>query len=150
MNHQVAKRIDIVSVKLVKESSVLYQPRKVSTSGDLFELIREFIGERDREYLVVIGVSAKNEPTLINTAPIGSVTQSIIHVREIMKPLILSNADSFFIGHNHLSGYLEPSENDILFTKQLKEAGKLIGIKLVDHLIVNEREYYSLKDFGLC
>lgn len=117
MNHQSAKRIDIVSVKLVKESSVLYQPRKVSTSGDLFELIRQFIGERDREYLVVIGVSVKNEPTLINTAHIGSVTQSIVHVREIMKPLILSNADTFFIGHNHPSGYLEPSENDVLFTK---------------------------------
>lgn len=52
-----------MSVKLVKESSVLYQPRMVSTSGDLFELIRQFIGERDQEYLVVIGVSAKNEPT---------------------------------------------------------------------------------------
>ena len=102
---------------------MLYQPRKASNSGDLFELIRQFIGEREREYLVGIGVNAKNEPTLINTAHIGSVIQSIVHVREIMKPLILSNTDSFFIGHNHPSGYLEPSDNDVLFTKQLKEAG---------------------------
>ena len=91
-----------------------------------------------------------SQQTLINTVHIGSVTQSIVHVREIMKPLILSNADTFFIGHNHPSGYLEPSENDVLFTKRLKEAGELIGIKLVDHLIVNDREYYSLKEFGLC
>ncbi|WP_314065432.1 JAB domain-containing protein [uncultured Vagococcus sp.] len=78
------------------------------------------------------------------------MTQSIVHVREIMKPLILSNTDTFFIGHHHPSGYLEASDNDILFTKRLKEAGELIGIKLGDHLIVNDQEYYSLKEFGLC
>lgn len=150
MNHQPAKRIDIVSVKLVKESSVMYQRRMVSTPEALFELIHPFIGERDREYLVVIGVNAKNEPTVINIAHIGSVTQSIAHVREVMKPLILSNADTFFIAHNHPSGDLTPSENDLTFTTRLKQAGKLIGINLVDHLVVSDCQYYSLKEHSQC
>lgn len=149
MKHS-AKRVDIVSISLVKESSLLYEPRKLLTSENFFTLIKNFIGSKDREHLIVVGVNPKNEPNIINVVHIGSVTQCTAHVREIMKPLILSNSVSFFIGHNHTSGHLEPSKNDIEFTKRLKKAGELIGIQLVDHLIIDSHHFYSLKGGGYC
>lgn len=106
-----AKRIPIVSVKLVKESSLLYQPRTISSLEHLFELVRQFVGDKDREHLLIIGVNVKNEPTLINIAHIGSLTQCVAHMREIMKPLILSNSARFFTSHNHPSGDITASAN---------------------------------------
>lgn len=100
----VAKRVDIVHVELVKEKSLLYCNRRVRSPQDGAELFREFLGEVDREHFLVMCLNTKNEPTHLNVCHIGSLNASIVHPREVLKPAILSNAASILVCHNHPSG----------------------------------------------
>lgn len=143
-----AKRVDIVRVNLVKESSLLYRNRRIANPDDAYELIKQFLGEVDREYFVVVCLDTKNQPTLINICHIGSVNQAIVHPREVFKPAILSNAYGILVGHNHPSGQPDPSKEDIKVTKRLAEAGKVLGIELLDSIILGDGSYISLKDEG--
>lgn len=145
MNSQ-RKRINIVSLEMVKESSLLYSPRQCGSVQQAYDLIRTFIEKKDREHLIVIGLNAKNEPTLINYAHIGTVNQSIAAPRDILKPILLSNSVRYLIGHNHPSGNPEPSQQDIQLTNRLHEASELLGIKLLDHLIIGDDAYYSFRE----
>lgn len=99
-----AKRVNIVSVKLVKESSVLYKRRRVRSPQDSYELFQDYLGEVDREHFVVMCLDTKNQPTNICTVHIGSINASIVHPREIMKTAILSNSASIICCHPHPSG----------------------------------------------
>ncbi len=143
-----AKRVDIVSVRLVKERSLLYKDRSIRSPEDGYNLFKQFLGELDREYFVVMCLDVKNQPTAINVCHIGSLNSSIVHPREVMKSAILSNACSVLVAHNHPSGNPTPSPEDIDVTKRLKEAGELMGIDLLDHLVVGENRFVSLKDKG--
>lgn len=99
-----AKRVDVVRLKMVKESSILYKNRVIRSPEDSYRLFKEFLGNVDREYFVVICLDTKNQPTAINVCHIGSLNASLVHPREVMKPAILSNAASILVGHNHPSG----------------------------------------------
>ena len=145
----ISKRVDLVSVKLIKESSILYEPRRISSPKDAFELGKKFLVDSDREKLVLICLDNKNQPTSINTVSIGSLNSSIVHPREVFKVAILSNSATIIIYHNHPSGDITPSKEDINITKRLKEAGKILGIELIDHIIVgSSNDYYSFKEKG--
>ncbi|WP_409254387.1 flagellin [Bacillus sp. SCS-153A] len=104
MKNQTAKRVNIVSLKLVKESSMLYKNRSVRSPKDGYQLLKQFLGDVDREHFVVVCLDTKNQPTAINICHIGSLNASIVHPRECFKPDILSNAASILVGHNHPSG----------------------------------------------
>lgn len=143
-----AKRINIVSLKLVKESSLLYKERSVRSPEDGYQLMKLFLEDKDREHFIVASLDTKNQPVSVNVCHIGSLNASIVHPREIMKSAILSNAASIIVGHNHPSGLTEPSKEDIEVTKRLVEAGKLMGIELLDHIIVGDNRYTSLKEKG--
>ncbi|MFK9091720.1 DNA repair protein RadC [Bacillus salipaludis] len=145
-----AKRINIVSLKLVKESSLLYKERSVRSPEDGYELMRLFLADKDREHFIVASLDTKNQPVSINVCHIGSLNASIVHPREVMKSAILSNAASIICGHNHPSGKPEPSKEDIEVTKRLVEAGKIIGIDVLDHIIVGDNTFVSLKEKGYC
>ncbi|WIG41987.1 RadC family protein [Bacillus toyonensis] len=145
---QSAKRVNIVSIKLVKESSILYKERKISSPKDSFELLHELLENKDREHFIVVALNTKNEPVSINVCHIGSLNSSIVHPREIMKVAILSNAASILVAHNHPSGSVTPSPEDIQVTERLKKAGELMGIELLDHLIIGDNTYLSLKEKG--
>lgn len=99
-----AKRVNVVSLKMVKESSLLYKDRIIRSPEDGYRLLKKFLGEVDREYFVVVCLDTKNQPTAINTCHIGSLNAAIVHPREVLKPAILSNAASILVGHNHPSG----------------------------------------------
>lgn len=142
------KRIDIVSLKLVKESSLLYEPRQCTSVASAYQLVRPFIEEKDREHLVVVGLNTKHEPLIINLVHIGTVNQSIAEPRDIFKPVLLSNSTRYIVAHNHPSGDTTPSTQDKLLTKKLKAAGELLGIELLDHLIIGGNCYYSFKEEG--
>lgn len=139
------KRIDVVSLKLVKESSLLYEPRQCTSVASAYQLVRPFIEEKDREHLVVVGLNTKHEPLIINLVHIGTVNQSIAEPRDIFKPVLLSNSTRYIVAHNHPSGDTTPSTQDKLLTKKLKAAGELLGIELLDHLIIGGNCYYSFK-----
>lgn len=80
---------------------------------------------------------------------IGTINQSLVHPREVFKEAYLLSATSIICIHNHPSGNVNPSNNDIIITKQLKEVGKLLGINVLDHLIIGKDTYYSFNDNGL-
>ncbi|WP_226528174.1 RadC family protein [Metabacillus niabensis] len=143
-----AKRVNIVSLKLVKESSLLYKERAIRSPEDGYKLLKQFLSDADREYFIVVSLDTKNQPTSINVCHIGSLNSSIVHPREVMKSAILSNAASIIVGHNHPSNDPTPSREDIEVTKRLVEAGKIIGIDILDHLIVCAEKYVSLKETG--
>ncbi|MBE4907878.1 DNA repair protein RadC [Bacillus luteolus] len=143
-----AKRVNIVSIKLIKESTLLYKERSIRSPEDGFKILKDFLSEKDREHFIVISLDTKNQPVSINVCHIGSLNASIVHPREVMKSAILSNAASILVGHNHPSGKVDPSREDIEVTKRLLEAGKIIGIEILDHIIVGDGEYVSLKEKG--
>jgi DNA repair protein RadC len=117
---------------------------------DVVELFLTFLQETDREQFFLLCLNTKNEPTALHTVSIGSLDASIVHPREVFKVAILSNAASVIVAHNHPSGDPTPSKEDIQVTRKLQEAGELLGITLLDHVIVGtEGAYTSLKERGL-
>ena len=143
-----AKRVDIVSLRMVKESSLLYRNRSIKSPEDGFQLFKQFLGELDREYFVLLCLDVKNQVTAINVCHVGSLNASIVHPREVFKTAILSNSCSIIVAHNHPSGNCKPSPEDIAVTKRLKEASDIMGIELLDHLIIGENTFVSLKEKG--
>ncbi len=145
-----AKRIDIVTLKMVKDFSILYSPRRLESPTAAANLARGFLEESDREKFIVICLSTKNEPSCINITSIGSLNCSIVHPREIFKIAFLSNAANVILAHNHPSGIPDPSHEDMEITKRLVEAGKILGIQVLDHLIIgSENSYFSFKEKGM-
>ncbi len=144
----VAKRINIVSIKMVKESSFLYQTRTISSPKDAYEMVKEQLEGLDREQFIIACLNTKNEPTNISVVSVGTLNKAIVHPREVFKTAILSNAASIMAFHNHPSGDTEPSQQDIQLTNRLYEAGELLGIKLLDHLIIGDGTFTSLKEKG--
>lgn len=145
-----AKRVDIVSLKVVKESSLLYGKRKITSPSDAIEIGRSMLDGSDREKLLLCCLNTKNEPTNLNIVSIGSLNSSIVHPREVFKLAILGNSASIILFHNHPSGDTTPSKEDVNITERIKEAGKIIGIELIDHIILgDEDKYTSLKEKGI-
>ena len=142
------KKAEQLKWSMVKESSLLYKERSIRSPEDEYNLFKQFLGELDRGYFVVMCLDLKNQPTAINVCHIGSLNASIVHPREVRKAAILSNTVSILALHNHLSGQPEPSPEDIDVTKRLAEAGSVMGIELIDHWIVGDGRYVSLKDKG--
>ncbi|AXM88927.1 DNA repair protein RadC [Anoxybacillus ayderensis G10] len=145
---QSAKRVNIISLKVVREKSFLYPKRRITSPEDAYNLVKSFLVDVDREYFLVICLDTKNQPTAINICHMGSLNASIVHPREVLKPAILSNSASIIVAHNHPSSDPTPSREDIEVTKRLSEAGKIIGIDLLDHIIVGIDRFISLKEKG--
>ena len=140
------KRIDIVSTRMVKEYSILYATRRIESPEDAVDLMKDFLEELDKEQVMLLCLNTKSEPTHISTISTGSLTASIVHPREVFKTAIIANANRIMIFHNHPSGDPTPSEQDLDITKRLKEAGDLMGIELLDHIIIGDRgRFESLK-----
>lgn len=145
-----AKRVNLVSIKLIKESSTLYTGRKVSSPQDAADLLRVFLEDCDREKMILCCLDTKNQPTAIHTISIGSLASAIIHPREVFKTALLANSASILIGHQHPSGDPLPSQEDVNITKRLLESGKILGIDLIDHIIIGDNNrFVSLKEKGI-
>ncbi len=133
-----------VSIQLVKEKSVKY--KRVCRAQDVINVAKSVIGNADREYGIVLCLDARGKITAVNTASIGTLNAAYVHPREIFKPAILSNTDRIIFVHNHPSGDFHPSESDNEITKRLREAGKILGIPLIDSVIIGDDGYYSFAD----
>ena len=145
-----AKRVDIVSVKLVRDSSVMYPQRTINNPSDVAHLIRPFLENEDREVFLVVCVDTKHQPTAINVVSIGTINSTFSHPREIFKAAILSNTSGIILAHNHPSGLPHPSRDDEAITKRIVEAGRIIGIDVLDHIIIGaNNSYTSFKERGL-
>ncbi|MHB1684130.1 MAG: JAB domain-containing protein [Bacilli bacterium] len=145
-----AKRIDIVSLKMVREASLLYARRSLTSPDDAFSLLCPLLEDNDRETFITLCLDTKNQPTHIQTVSIGTLSASLCHPREIFKTCILSNGATLLCAHNHPSGDPTPSQEDISVTARLANAGRLLGIELLDHIIIgSDGRYVSMRERGL-
>jgi DNA repair protein RadC len=143
-------RIPIYRVTLVREGKMPTYEARIRSSANAYSVLQEFLSDTDREHFVILMLDQKNQVIGINTVSIGSLTASVVHPREVYKPLILSNAAAVILGHNHPSGDPQPSKEDRAITQRLKEAGALLGINVLDHLVIGaEGQYFSFADENL-
>ncbi len=149
-SHPSSAYLPIYRVQLVHEAALAAPRTQIRSSADAAALLRQFLGTVDREHFVVIMMDRKNRLIGINTVSIGSLTASVVHPREVFKAAILSNAAALICGHNHPSGDPQPSSEDRALTERLVEAGKLLGIEILDHVVVSDgtTDYYSFADQG--
>jgi DNA repair protein RadC len=120
---------------------------KINSESDAYELVKDELAGSDREMILSVMLTVKNDLIGVETVSIGSITASTTTPRDVFKSAILANAVSIIVCHNHPSGELVPSKNDIQITKQLIAAGELLGIEVLDHLIVSDQGYKSLRDY---
>ena len=143
------KEINIVSLQMIKSDRLSYLKIVFQTLRMRQKILRSFIGNSDREHLILICMNSKNKPTHIQTLSIGSINQTVIHPREIFKTAILSNANSIILGHNHPSGDVTPSPEDINVTERLMLISEMMGILFYDHIIFSDSNTYSIRQYDL-
>lgn len=107
------------------------------------------IKNHKKEHFVVIYLNAKNRILRRETVSIGILNSSLVHPREVFQPAVSESAASVILVHNHPSGDLEPSQDDIALTKRLTEAGKIMGIEVLDHVIIGTKGFLSMKEKNL-
>jgi DNA repair protein RadC len=132
----------------IRDLDVPYAKYKITKPHDAAELATKIIGDEDREVFLVMMLNTKMEVIGLHRCHVGSLNASLVHPREVMKAAILNNAGSIIVSHQHPSGHCQsPSNEDIDVTKRLAEAGRIMGIELLDHVIVNYKgDFYSLKE----
>ena len=139
------KNIQLVKLELVREKQVRYDFKAITGTGSAFKILTDVLhlDKQAEEVIQLLCLDTKNNIVGVFEVARGSLDSSILSTREVFKRAILTNSASIIIAHNHPSGDVEPSEADIRVTKDLKEAGKILRIQLLDHIIVGDGTYYS-------
>lgn len=120
----------------------------IRSPEDGADYVMEEMRNLNQEHFVVLFLNTKNQIIHRQTIFIGSLNASIVHPREVFREAVKRSAASIICAHNHPSGDPAPSQEDILVTKRLAECGKMIGIELLDHLVIGDRKFVSLKEKG--
>lgn len=119
--------------------------KEIRGPDDVVAVVGPKLRKEQREHFLVLLLNARHEVLARETVSIGSLNASIVHPREVFKPALLASAASIVLVHNHPSGDPEPSEEDLSITKRLVDAGELLGIGVLDHVIVASRGVVSLR-----
>ena len=121
----------------------------VKTPEDVVALVRGRLKSKKKEYFLALLLDTRSQLIKVAEISVGSLDSSIVHPREVFKEAVSASAASVIFAHNHPSGDPEASGDDINLTKRLAEAGEIMGIDVLDHVIIGERRYLSLKREGL-
>jgi DNA repair protein RadC len=124
-------------------------PRAIETADAADELIRPRLADKKQEHFVALLLDNRHRLIRLQPVAVGTLSASLVHPREVFKEAIASSAACVILAHNHPSGDPEPSDHDLTLTKRLVQAGKLLGIEVLDHLIVGSRRTLSLKAVGV-
>ena len=116
---------------------------------DVHRYLQKDLLFEDREHFIVLAVNTKNEIVGRHVVSIGTLNQTLVHPREVFNWAIKRSAAGIIIAHNHPSGHVEPSQEDLALTKRMVSCGELLGIKVIDHIIIAHHQYYSLKAHDL-
>ncbi len=136
-----------ISKRFKKEESLRKNNTAIIKSPkDLYPLLKEKIINFHKEYFMVVSLDNRNKIISIDVVSIGTLNSSLIHPRETFETAIKNHAAGIIICHNHPSGELEPSEEDLLVTRNLTKAGRLLMISVIDHLIITKDSYISFKE----
>lgn len=143
-------RVAKYRVALVREGSIPVEwDKTVREAGDVARLMTPLVADLDREAFWVLLLDGKNRVIGINVVAVGSLTACLVHSREVFKPAIVGSAASVVLVHNHPSSDPTPSAEDVTLTRRLRDAGALLGIGVLDHLVVTaDGRYRSLADDG--
>ena len=142
-------------VKLFQNVSERYSreqiPEKVTldSSETVAKFLQKSIGRQKKENFVMLSLDTRNNLVKISDISVGTLNASVVHPREVFKEAVQASAAQIIIAHNHPSGSPEPSPEDIALTRRLEEAAKIFGIELLDHIIVTQDKFSSLKEQGL-
>lgn len=138
----------MVKINLLKETFEGYETRpKIYSSEDVYRFTNTKC-LADRESMIVLCLNTKNAIISCMTTSIGSLNANVVHPREVFKQALLDSAAHIIVAHNHPSGDPTPSREDIEITKKLVEAGKIIGIEVLDHVIIGDCRHFSMKEAG--
>ena len=141
------KKIGIVHLEMVKESQCLYGTGRFHGPKDLVEMIQPMCQKAHQEMVLVCTTNSKLEIQAVEIVAVGGLNACYVDMRDVFKLAVASNAAHIICLHNHPSGDPEPSYEDSRLTKRLKEAGKILGIQLLDHIILGEAgRYYSFEE----
>lgn len=150
------QKIQFKQIKAVYETlyvseditSYLQPNQRYTAPRQVYETF-SFLMEETKEVFLALHLDGKNRIICMDLVSIGSLNQSIVHPREVFKTALLSNAAACLLIHQHPTGDPTPSSEDIAITRRLKEAGEIMGIKVLDHIIVGDGEYLSFVERGL-
>jgi len=147
---QLQSGIPLYMTCLEKKSEFTFEQRaQVTGPEEVVDVLHDYYGCKDREEVLVVLLDVANTVIGIALLSIGSLTASIVDPRQVFKAAILANAASIILCHNHPSGNLEPSQEDIRITRKVKRAGRLLDIPLRDHLIIANGAFTSLARRGV-
>jgi len=124
----------------------LNKNKVINSPKDIFSLLKEKVINFHKEYFMIVSLDNRNKVINVDTVSVGTLNSSLIHPRETFETAIKNHAAAIIICHNHPSGELKPSEDDLVVTQNLVKAGKLLGIEISDHLIITKDGYFSFKE----
>ena len=137
-------------IELVKENAVNYggQNFNINSAYQMYKAMCDIyhIDRQTEEVLYVVCVDIKNRIIGIHEVSRGTIDASLVNQRELFKRVLINNAAKIFVVHNHPSGITTPSNADCIITSKIQKAGELLDIKLLDHIIIGDGEYYSFKE----
>ncbi len=143
-----AKASQILAGFELARRHIVVETVKINKAEDVLPLI-DRITNKQQEYFICISLNGANEVIENRTVTVGLLDRSQVHPREVFADVITDRAASVIFAHNHPSGALEPSNSDLKIQEQLTEAGKILGIKVLDHIIISKKGYYSFQENGL-
>lgn len=138
-------RLSVIRESTASEPITIGSPEDVAS----LDFIQTELVSSDREKFICLHLNIKHMVTSYEVVSIGSLNSSVVHARETFKGAILANAAAIILVHQHPSGDPTPSADDIAVTKRLVEAGNIIGITVLDHLIFGHQKFFSLKEQGM-
>lgn len=142
--------VPLVRLKTVKEKEIRYPGGRLEKAEKAADLAAALLQDSDRECVLVCCVNSRMEPISLELVAIGTINNCVVCPREVFKHAILCNAAYLFLFHNHPSGEPSPSADDRKITERIREAGDLLGIQLLDHIIIGDgKDYFSFKEQGL-
>jgi DNA repair protein RadC len=134
----------------LKKDHPLYSDQEVLTGKAAVKLVGEYIAKQNREYGVLIPMDVKGRPINVSIQSIGGLNKSVVHTTEVMRHLLMCNAYGFIYMHNHPSGVLKVTKDDVQLTDMLMKEAKILGIIMFDHVVVGKTEegisYYSMRE----
>jgi len=139
------KKQELIQELMVLESN--NPTLRISAPQDIYPALLEFVSKR-QEHFIVVTLNGSHAVINVRVVSIGLVNRTVVHPREIFYPAVQDNAVAIIVAHNHPSGNLEPSKEDIEITDKVKKAGEIMGIQLLDHLIISKNGLFSLSEAG--